>query len=108
MLRSGTGSRSSRRGSRLRPRANGAALTEGEPVQLIASVSDPQDVPFGSSGVVWSSSLAGELGRGAAISATLPAGTQELTATATNSHGESAAASVSVDVAAVPPVFTLP
>ncbi len=46
--------------------ANGAAVTEGEPVQLIASVSDPQDVPFGSSGVVWTSSLAGELGRGAA------------------------------------------
>ena len=88
--------------------ANGAALTEGEPVQLVASVLDPQDIPFGASGVVWSSSLAGELGRGAALSATLPPGTQELTATATNSAGLSAAASVTVDVHAVPPVFTVP
>jgi hypothetical protein len=88
--------------------APGAVLTEGEPVQLVAPVSDPQDIPFRSSNVVWSSSLTGELGRGAAVSASLPAGAQQLTATATNSAGESASASVSVDVHAVPPVFTLP
>jgi hypothetical protein len=88
--------------------ADGAALTEAEPVQLVASVVDPQDIPFRSSNVVWTSSIAGDLGRGAAIAASLPSGKQELTATATNSHGLSGVATVSVDVHAVPPVFTVP
>jgi hypothetical protein len=84
--------------------APGTALTAGQPVELAASVLDLQDVPFRSSGVVWRSSLQGELGRGNTISASLSPGIHEIAATATNSMGKSAAATVTVRVDAVPPV----
>jgi hypothetical protein len=84
--------------------APGTALTADQPVQLAATVLDLQDPRFESERLAWRSSLQGELGSGQAISAGLSPGTHEITATATNSRGKSASATVSVQVDAVPPV----
>jgi hypothetical protein len=85
--------------------APGAGVLADSPVQLVASVHDPQDVRFAGSKVVWHSSLQGELGHGTAIEASLAPGTHEITATATNSGGKSAVAAVTVSAAPVPPLF---
>ena len=86
---------------------SGAGLAADQEVQLVASVTDLQDARFAGRHVVWRSSLQGELGRGEAITATLGAGTHEITATATNSAGKKATASVTVNATAPPPVFTI-
>lgn len=79
----------------------GAAFTAGETVQLIASVTDQQDARVGDD-VSWSSSVQGELGRGAALSTQLDPGTHVLTASATNHLGKAGTATVTVEVEAVP------
>lgn len=80
-----------------------AQAVAGEPIQLVASVSDLQDPQFSESRIVWRSSIQGELGRGSAITAALASGTHEITATATNSAGKSGTATVTVIVIAIPP-----
>jgi hypothetical protein len=87
--------------------ATGAELAADQPVELVASVTDLQDVPFRGSRIAWTSSLQGNLGTGATLAATLTPGTHEVTATATNSAGKSAAASVTVQATAPPPVFSV-
>jgi hypothetical protein len=87
--------------------ATGAELAADQLVQLVATVDDPQDVRFEARHLVWRSSIQGKLGRGTAIAAALTAGTHKLTATATNSAGKKAKASVTVNVTAPPPVFTI-
>ncbi len=80
----------------------GATLTEGQSVQLVASVRDDQDLRLGDE-VSWVSDIQGDLGRGAALTTTLQPGTHRLTASVTNSLGLSATAAVSVTVEAIPP-----
>ena len=82
-----------------------AELGAGETVQLVANVSDIQDLPFAGERIVWRSSLQGDLGTGAAISPALNPGRHQITVTATNSGGVSAQASVQVSVAVAAPVF---
>jgi hypothetical protein len=81
---------------------DGAQLTDGQSVQLIASVADDQDVRLGDA-VVWSSDRQGELGRGAMLTTKLQPGTHQLTASVTNSLGLTSTSTVHVDVAAIPP-----
>ncbi len=84
---------------------SGAALVEGEQVQLAASVEDLQDAVFKAKQVVWTSSVQGELGRGATISAALQPGSHAITVSAENSAGKTGKAAVRVEVAAVPPTI---
>jgi PKD domain len=88
--------------------ASSAQLSADQTLQLVASVQDLQDVPFKDANVSWTSSLQGKLGEGTAITATLQPGTHQITATATNSASKSGSATVTVDVSALPPVFTVP
>ncbi len=85
--------------------ASGAEVVEGQPLQLVADVNDLQDVSLPAESIIWSSSVLGELGRGATISTPLNPGVHELTVTATNGGGASSSASVTVTVSAVPPDF---
>jgi hypothetical protein len=79
---------------------NGAQLTAGQSVQLIASVEDDQDTHLKAVG--WRSSIQGDLGSGAMLTTQLQPGSHVITATVTNSLGKTASASVTVDVAAIP------
>ena len=81
---------------------DGAQITEGQSVQLIASVADDQDAQPGD-GVVWTSDLQGELGRGAALTTKLQPGTHRITASVANSLGLTSNASVTVVVEAIAP-----
>jgi hypothetical protein len=81
---------------------DGAQVTEGESLQLIASVSDDRDSHPGD-GVVWSSDVQGELGRGQAITVRLQPGTHQITATVANSLGLTSTAAVRVEVEAIAP-----
>lgn len=81
----------------------GARLTAGQPVSLLASVSDPQQQRLPSRRLVWRSSVQGVLGRGLAITAALEPGDHVISFRATNRAGKSAVASVTVTVPAVPP-----
>jgi hypothetical protein len=79
---------------------NGAQLTAGQSVQLIASVQDDQDARLAAVG--WRSSIQGDLGSGAMLTTQLQPGSHVITATVTNSLGKTAIASVTVDVEAIP------
>ena len=89
----------------------GAVLVYGESTVLVATVSDPEDA--GPDLVVqWTSSVDGVLGGGAAdvvgistITASLSLGPHDLTATVTDTHGQTASDSVTVAVDDVPVVF---
>jgi hypothetical protein len=81
---------------------DGAALTEGQTVQLIASVSDDRDLHPGDN-VAWSSDVQGELGNGQALTTKLQPGTHTITAKVTNSLGLTSTATVHVEVDAIPP-----
>jgi hypothetical protein len=81
---------------------DGAQVTEGESLQLIASVSDDRDAHPGD-GVVWSSDVQGELGRGQAITVRLQPGSHQITATVANSLGLTSTATVRVEVEAIAP-----
>ena len=85
--------------------ADGANAVEGQPVQLTAVVDDLQDAAFPASGIVWRSSLQGDLGKGSSITASLQPGNHKISVTATNRAGKSTTASVTVNVAAIPPTF---
>jgi len=66
--------------------ANNTTVTVGTPVTLSATSSDQQDGNL-TSRISWSSNLAGQLGAGGTISATLPVGTNVITASVTDNGG---------------------
>ncbi|QRN99952.1 PKD domain-containing protein [Archangium violaceum] len=77
----------------------GSRLTEGLPITLEGSATDPEDGPLADSALAWTSSLAGPLGTGRKLSSvTLASGVHTLTLTATDSGGASEGASVLVTV----------
>jgi hypothetical protein len=80
---------------------DGAELTEGQSVQLVASVSDGRDQHLADS-VTWSSDLQGDLGRGAPTVKLQP-GSHTITATVTDSLGLTSTATVHLQVEAIPP-----
>lgn len=81
---------------------DGATFSEGQSVQLVASVTDDQDTRLYDD-VVWSSGAQGELGKGGSLTTVLQPGTHVITATVANSLGKSATQSVSVTVEANAP-----
>ena len=81
----------------------GAQLASGQPVSLLASVSDPQQQRLPSGRLVWTSSVQGVLGHGLAVTAALEPGDHVISLRATNRGGKSAVASVTVSVPAAPP-----
>ena len=76
--------------------ATGAAVPEGA-VALTASAVDAQDGDI-SAKIIWRSSLAGEIGRGAAVSPKLLPGAHTITATATDSGNVGGTASIILTV----------
>jgi hypothetical protein len=80
---------------------NGASVASGAMVTFSGVASDQEDGNL-SGAITWASSLAGPLGRGAALSALLPSGTQTVTASIVDSGGLSSTKQVSVTVAAAP------
>ena len=86
--------------------ASGTSFTQGSSVTLIGSATDQQDGNLSGS-IVWSSSLVGQLGVGSTIYSTLPLGTQTITASITDSGGDTTTKQVSVTVAATAPIGPL-
>jgi hypothetical protein len=79
--------------------AGGTTVAAGEAVGFAASADDAEDGDL-SPAILWSSSLAGPLGGGAALTLTsLPVGTHRVTASVTDSGGRSGSAAVTLTVA---------
>jgi hypothetical protein len=76
--------------------ASGSSVTEGA-MAFRGSASDAEDGDL-SAKLVWRSNLAGEIGRGASISANLTAGNHTITAYVTDSKNVAASASIALTV----------
>jgi Matrixin/Bacterial Ig domain len=81
--------------------SSGSSFTQGSTVTLSGSASDQQDGSLSGS-IVWTSSLAGQLGVGSTILSALPVGTQTITASVTDSGGSTSTRQVSVTIASAP------
>ncbi|MYJ17341.1 MAG: hypothetical protein F4106_04735, partial [Gemmatimonadetes bacterium] len=82
--------------------ASGLAIREGTPVGLAGRATDPQDGTIGDAALAWSSSIDGALGTGSSLEVAAPSvGVHTITLTATDSDGNTGAASVSVLVEAL-------
>ncbi|MDX1744473.1 MAG: TonB family protein [Halobacteriales archaeon] len=77
--------------------ANGASVAEGESLTFEGSASDPEDGDLSAS-IVWHSDLEGALGTGTSLSTTLVAGSHVVTASVTDSKGQTAIDEISVTV----------
>jgi hypothetical protein len=77
----------------------GTTYSTGSAITFNGTAIDPEDGILGDSSLAWSSSLAGTLGTGKALTVnSLPDGTQEITLTATDSNGNEAKTSVYITV----------
>ena len=77
--------------------ASGLAIPEGTSVRLAGSATDPQDGALADAALAWSSSIDGALGTGSSLEVASPSvGVHTVTLTATDSDGNTGAASVSV------------
>jgi hypothetical protein len=84
--------------------AAAASYSVGAAIQFQGSASDPEDGPLTGVRLVWTSSLDGQLGTGASFSRDdLSEGAHTITLRATDSEGESRAATVSITVISHPP-----
>ena len=79
--------------------ADGTEVDDGAEVTFTGSASDPEDGDLSGS-IAWSSSLDGDLGTGASVSATLSTGSHTIEAEVTDGAGASDDASIAVDVVA--------
>lgn len=77
----------------------GGSSAEGSEVTLSATADDPEDGSLTSS-IAWSSSLDGALGTGGSLNVTLSVGVHSITASVTDSEGQSATADVSHEITA--------
>jgi len=77
---------------------DGSVHAADMPVSFEAHGYDPEDGEISGGGLVWTSSLAGELGTGNRMRVVLPEGQQLVSVTATDSTGSSAVATVTVTV----------
>jgi len=75
-----------------------AEIVVGDPIDLLATATDPEDGDL-TGDIVWSSSLDGPLGTGSPLQAqTLSVGLHAITATTTDRHGASASAETAISV----------
>ena len=81
--------------------ASGLTVLEGTAVQLAGAATDPQDGAIGDAALYWTSSVDGPLGSGSALELAPSVGVHLITLTATDSDGNTGAASVSVLVKAL-------
>ena len=82
---------------------SGATFTQGATATFAGTATDTQDGTI-SSGLVWTSSINGNLGTGASVStSTLSVGTHTITASSTDSGNLTTTASITVNVTAAPP-----
>jgi subtilisin family serine protease len=88
--------------------ANGSSYLTTSPITFTGSATETQDGNL-SARIVWSSSLTGQIGTGASLSASLTAGTHTIVAQVTDSGGLSASASVTIAVTApnTPPTVSI-
>ncbi len=87
--------------------ANGAAFAFGASVAFAGSASDDEDGDI-SANLSWSSDLDGTIGSGASFNTTaLSVGTHTITASVTDSAGDSGNASISVTITNNPPTVTI-
>ncbi|HEX2166053.1 MAG TPA: hypothetical protein VHG09_02335 [Longimicrobiales bacterium] len=85
----------------------GSSHSHGAEVAFSGSASDPEDGALAGAALVWTSSLDGQLGTGGSLSRDdLSTGTHTIRLAATDSHGDSAAATISITVQ--PPPDTTP
>ncbi len=85
---------------------SGGVTTAGTPVTLAATAIDDFDGAI-SSGIRWSSNIAGPLGTGASITVSLGRGTHILVASATDSDGATGSSQVSLVVNPSPPTVSI-
>ncbi|MXW55572.1 MAG: hypothetical protein F4X22_00250 [Gemmatimonadales bacterium] len=77
--------------------ASGLVVSEGTPVRLAGSATDPQDGPLGNAALAWTSSVDGTLGTGSPLEVAAPSvGVHTITLTAADSDGNTGNASVSL------------
>lgn len=77
--------------------ASGLMVSEGTPVQLVGSATDPQDGTLGNAALAWTSSIDGALGTGSPLEIESPSvGVHSITLSATDSDGNTGNASVSL------------
>jgi glucose/arabinose dehydrogenase len=88
--------------------APGTSVVVGTPVDLAGSATDPEDGPLTGAALVWTSSLDGVVGTGAAVTTSaLSVGEHTITLTATDGDAASAAASITLTVTLTPPTLGL-
>lgn len=82
---------------------DGAKVIQGQVVVFAGAAMDPDEGPLPASALVWHSNADGQLGTGASFSRSdLSAGVHTIRLTATDSHGASGSASVTLTVEAAP------
>lgn len=79
---------------------DGAGLSSGVLISLVAQVGDAEESVIPDERIVWRSDVAGDLGTGASVDVMLGNGLHALTCTAMDEYGEATTASVSVTVTA--------
>lgn len=84
--------------------ANNAVFQQGTSIAFTAQVSDPDQTSFASDKIQWVSSVDGNIGTGLSFTKTLSLGTHTVTATATDSSGQTGNASISIQVTKGPVV----
>ena len=77
--------------------SNGASFSSGTSISFSGSALDEEDGDL-TGGLVWTSSLVGEIGTGGAFSAVLDIGTHEITASVTDSGGLTGSDTITVEV----------
>ncbi|MBI2346302.1 MAG: VCBS repeat-containing protein, partial [Deltaproteobacteria bacterium] len=85
---------------------DGATGSDAQPMALKATATDGQDGDL-TAKIEWYSDIAGWLGKGGAVAATLSPGAQTITAKVTDSNGLSASATRTVTITATPPAVTI-
>jgi len=77
--------------------ADGASFDSGATISFVGSAADDEDGSL-TSGLVWTSSLDGQIGTGGSFSAVLSGGIHTITAAVTDSSGESGSDSLTITV----------
>jgi len=94
----------------IRAPTNGATAYEGNAIYFRADTFDPNGTGFkvAESGIAWSSNISGAMGTGSILPRALPRGGHLVTVTATNATGQSASASIVIQIFGAPANYNPP